>query len=174
MNGIVTWLKHEFFNIIPAVIFFIISFQLIALTGSLMKGEYGITLTTFINALVAALVVAKVVLVADMLPFVNQFPHKPLLYNVVWKTAIYMTAAFLVHYLEKLLPFIMEYKDLALANSHLLEQVVWPHFWAIQIWLLVLFFMFSAIREFVRVLGAEKVRSMFLGPIKPNSEQESK
>ena len=24
-----------------------------------------------------------------MLPFINRFPEKPLMYNVVWKTAIY-------------------------------------------------------------------------------------
>ena len=36
----------------------------------------------------AALLVAKVVLITDALPFVNRFPEKPLIYNVVWKTAL--------------------------------------------------------------------------------------
>jgi hypothetical protein len=33
-------------------------------------------------------VIAKVVLVADHVKFVNRFPDRPLIYNVVWKTAI--------------------------------------------------------------------------------------
>ncbi|MDX2312683.1 MAG: hypothetical protein QNL90_01305, partial [Gammaproteobacteria bacterium] len=47
--------------------------------------------------------------------------------------------------------------------------VIWPHFWAIQIWLLVLFFMFCALRELIRALGRERVRAMFIGPIKADA-----
>ena len=53
---------------------------------------------------------------------------------------------------------------LALANRHLLDKVVWPHFWFIQIWLLVLFFLYGTMREHVRVLGRERVRAIFFGP----------
>jgi hypothetical protein len=42
---------------------------------------------------------------------------------------------------------------------------VWPHFWAIQIFLLVLILMYCTMREFVRVIGADKVRHMFFGPL---------
>ena len=52
----------------------------------------------------AALLVAKIVLITDKFPFVNRFPDKPLIYNVVWKTAIYVAASLLVHYLEHLIP----------------------------------------------------------------------
>ena len=53
---------------------------------------------------------------------------------------------------------------LALANRHLLDKVVWPHFWFIQIWLLVLFFLYCTMRELMRVLGRERVRAIFFGP----------
>lgn len=166
MNVIVSRLKHEFLKVIPAAVFFFIAFQLLALTRALILEEYGIRVTTFVNATIAALIVAKVVLVVDLLPFVNRFPQKPLIYNVVWKTIIYILAALIVRYVEHLLPFIREYGNLALANRHLLDKVVWPHFWVIQIWLLVLFFMFCALRELIRALGPERVRSMFIGPIR--------
>jgi hypothetical protein len=48
-----------------------------------MGMEYGIRLSAVAGATIAALLVAKVVLVADMLPFINRFPEKPLTYNVV-------------------------------------------------------------------------------------------
>jgi hypothetical protein len=47
----------------------------------------------------------------------------------------------------------------------LLDEVVWPHFWAIQLWLLVLLFLYCALRELVRALGADEVRRMFFGPL---------
>ena len=164
MSNIIPRLKREILGAIPVVLFFFFVFQLLALTKSLILKQYGIEVSTFLNATVAALIVGKVVLVADLLPFVNRFPNKPLIYNVVWKTFIYMVAALIVLYVERLIPFIREYKNIAVANSHLLDEVVWPHFWLVQLWLLVCFFMYCTIREIGRILGREQLRSMFLGP----------
>jgi hypothetical protein len=166
MGNIVSRLKHEVLAVIPAAVFFFIAFQLLAFTQALILQEYGIRVSTFVAATIAALVVAKVVLVVDLLPFVNRFPDKPLIYNVVWKTIIYLLAALLVRYVEHLIPFVREYGDVTLAHRHLLDEVIWPHFWAVQIWLLVYLFMFCVLRELVRVLGRERVRSMFLGPVR--------
>jgi hypothetical protein len=163
MSTIFSWLKHEIVEAIPPAVFFFISFQLIAFTTALMLEEYGIRMSTFLAATIAALIVAKVVLVVDLVPWVNRFPEKPLIYNVVWKTAIYMIAALFVRYAEHLIHFLREYGNLALANRHLLDEVVWPRFWAVQIWLLILFFMYCSLRELIRALGRDRVRLMFLG-----------
>ncbi len=164
MNNIIPRLKRQILGAIPTVVFFFIVFQLLALTRSLMLKEYGIHVSTFLNATIGALIVGKVVLVADLLPIINRFPNKPLIYNTVWKTCIYMVAALLVRYVEHLIPLIREYKNFTVANNHLLDEVVWPHFWLIQLWLLVCFLMFCAVRELGRVLGREQIRSMFFGP----------
>jgi hypothetical protein len=42
-----------------------------------------------------------------------------------------------------------------------MTETVWPHFWLIQIWLAVLFFVYCAMRELVRAVGKEKVVEMF-------------
>jgi hypothetical protein len=168
VRNIIPRLKHEILGAIPTVVFFFIAFQLLAFTRALILKEYGIQVSTFVNATIAALIVAKVVLISDLLPIINRFPQKPLIYNIVWKTFIYLVAALLVRYVEHLIPFVREYSDLAVANRHLLDEVVWPHFWLVQIWLLVLFLMYCTIRELVRVLGRERVRSMFLGPGRPD------
>lgn len=164
MSSIVSRLQREVVEAIPPAVFFFIAFQVIAFTRALMLEQYGIRVSTFLAATIAALVVAKVVLIVDLLPFVNRFPEKPLIYNVAWKTLIYLVAALLVRYIEHLIPFVREYGGLAVANRQLLDEVVWPHFWAVQIWLLVLFFVYCALREIVRVLGRERVLSMFFGP----------
>jgi hypothetical protein len=53
--------------------------------------------------------------------------------------------------------------SLAEAHRTLIEHVVWPHFWAVQIWVLVLFLMYCSLRDLIRALGPERVRGMFLG-----------
>ena len=124
ISRIVSWLKHELGEVIPPTLFFFIAFQVIALTRALMLREYGIQVATFVAATIGALIVAKVVLLADLLPFVNRFPDKPLIYNVVWKTSIYVVAALFVRYVEHLFPFLRLYHDLALANRHLFDEIV--------------------------------------------------
>ena len=72
--------------------------------------------------------------------------------------------ATLLHYLERVIEFWREAGGLAAANQKLLEEMVWPHFWAIEILLFVLILMFCAAREVIRVIGVDKVRRMFFGP----------
>jgi hypothetical protein len=69
----------------------------------------------------------------------------------------------LIQYLEHLIHFLFRYGSLSSANRHLFEEVVWPRFWAIQIWLLVLLFVYCGFRELVRVVGRHAVIEMFFG-----------
>ncbi|MFG0319245.1 MAG: hypothetical protein ACF8XB_18385 [Planctomycetota bacterium JB042] len=167
MSRIAARLKHEFLAVLPPTLFFFVSFQVIAFTKALMLEQYGVRVTTFVTATIAALVVGKVVLLVDLIPFVNRFPHKPLAWNVVWKTALYMLAALLVRYVEHLIDFLRDGEGLAAANRRLIDEVVWPHFWAVQIWLLVLFLVYCAVREVGRALGRERVTAMFFGAPPP-------
>jgi hypothetical protein len=50
---------------------------------------------------------------------------------------------------------------MAEANRRLIDEVVWPHFWGMQLWLLVLLFIYCAVRELVRALGRERIIKMF-------------
>lgn len=164
MNGIFRRLKQEFLGVIPAAIYFFVAFQLLAFTRSLTLLEYDIELSAFVTATVGALIVAKVVMVVDLLPFVNRFPDKPLMYNVAWKTGIYMIATLLFRYLERLIRLLFEYGGFVEANRHMFREVVWPHFLIVHIWLFVLFLMYCVFRELVRVFGRDRMREVFLGP----------
>ena len=164
MKTVVTWIAREFREVLPPAIFFLIAFHLLSVTRSLMLREYGLHPTAAAGATVGALLVAKVVLIADNLPLINRFPDKPLIYNVVWKTTVYVLAALVVHYLEQLVPVWWRVGNLATANDRLMEEIVWPHFWVIQLWLVVLLFMYCAIRELIRAIGPHEVKRMFFGP----------
>jgi hypothetical protein len=42
---------------------------------------------------------------------------------------------------------------------------VWQHFWATQILLFVLILMYCTGRELIRVIGKDRVRRLFFGPL---------
>lgn len=156
-------IKHEYLEILPPTIFFFIAFSLILVTKQLILREYGISWTGFGSAIIGALLVGKVVLITDKLPFMNKFPDRQLIYNASWKCLIYVLAALFVQYLERIVPLVMKHESFIEANRHFTAETVWPHFWLIQIWLVVLFFVYCAMRELVRAIGKDKVVHMFFG-----------
>jgi hypothetical protein len=155
--------RHEFYEVLPPAIFFLITFHIVVLDRALMLREYGLRLSSVAAATVMALLVAKVVLIADKLPFINRFPEKPLIYNVVWKTAIYVVASLLLHYLEHVIPLWWHTGQFLQANEAMWREIVWPHFWAIQLWLTVLILVYCAARELIRIIGRERIVHIYFG-----------
>ena len=156
-------IKEELFAMIPPTIFFFFTLGLVAVVRMLMTKGTGLPISTPIQVTVGALVLGKSVLIADMLPIINRYPDRPLAYNVAWKTAIYVLAALVIHYLERLVDFWKEAGGFVAGNEKLLAEMVWPHFWAIQIILIVLIFDYCVLHEIARVIGVKKLREMFFG-----------
>jgi hypothetical protein len=54
---------------------------------------------------------------------------------------------------------------LAAANHKLLTEMNWAHFWAIQILLVTLIANYCVMAELSRVIGRDRFKRMFLGPM---------
>ena len=160
-------LKKEFFELLPPTIFFFVALHIVAFIRVLMLKGTGISPLSSMSIAVAALILGKAVLLADMLPLINRFPNKPLIYNVAWKTLIYLVMSALIHYLERLIDFWRQTGGFVAGNRKLLAEIVWPHFWAIQIILFVMIAMYCTMHELVRVIGKEKVLRIFSDPCPP-------
>ena len=160
-------LKEEFFKLLPPMIFFFVALHIVALIHVLMLKKTGIALSSSVSIAVASLILGKAVLIADMLPFINRFPDKPLIYNAAWKTVIYWLIAGVIHYLERLIDFWRQAGSFVAGNQKLLSEIIWPHFWAIQIILFILIAMYCTVHELVRVIGKEKAKRIFFGPMPP-------
>jgi hypothetical protein len=157
-------LKEEFLAMLPPTIFFFVALHIVTVVRVLIaKGSQFQPLST-VSIAVAALILGKAVLIADHLPAINRYPDKPLIYNVMWKTVIYLLISAVIHYLERLYDFSREAGGIVAGNEKLLADIVWPHFWAVQIILLVLILMYCTGRELIRVIGKDKVLRMFFGP----------
>jgi hypothetical protein len=164
MSTVTAKIKEEFLAILPPTIFFFVALHIVSLIRSLVLRGTGLAPMTTISVTVAALILGKAVLIADMLPIINRYPDKPLIYNVTWKTVIYLVVSGFIHYLERLIDFSRQAGGIVAGNEKLLAEIVWPHFWAIQIVLLVLISMYVTMHELARAMGGDKLRQMFFGP----------
>jgi len=160
-----TKLKEEFFKLLPPTIFFFVALHIVMFIRILMLEGTGLSPYSSASIAVTALILGKAVLLADMVPMINRFPNRPLIYNVAWKTLIYWLMATLIHYVERLIDFWRQAGSFVAGNRKLLSEIVWPHFWAIQIVLFVLIAMYCMMHELVRVVGKEKVMRIFFGPM---------
>ncbi|MGF6574172.1 hypothetical protein SAMN05443245_6607 [Paraburkholderia fungorum] len=158
-------IKHEVMKAIPPTLFFFFILHIVTLIRALMIKGTGISIGTSGSVLIASLILGKSVLVADMLPFINRFPDKPLIWNVAWKTLMYAMVALVVHYLERLYDAWKDAPTLLAANHVLVTEINWPRFWAIQILLVTLILMYCVIAELSRVMGRGTLKAIFFGPL---------
>ena len=165
MSNVSAKIKEEFLAILPPTVFFFIALHLVALIRALMIKAAGFTPLSTVSIAVAALILGKSVLIAELLPVINRYPNKPLIYNVAWKTSIYLLVSLFIHYLERLYDFSRQAGGLIAGNDKLLAEIVWPHFWAVQIVLSIMVLTYCMSRELMRVIGKERVVRMFFGPL---------
>ena len=164
MHKLLAKLKEEFFAILPPTIFFFVALHLVTFIRVLItRGSHFQPLSTTSIA-IASLILGKAVLIADMLPPINRYPHKPLAYNIVWKTMIYLLMASIIHYVERLIDFSRQAGGLVAGNGKLLSEIVWAHYLAVEIVLFILILVYCTARELVRVIGKEKMLRLFFGP----------
>lgn len=156
-------IRHEFEELIPPVLYFLVTFNLIAFSHGLVVEGYRYWTAGFVSATVRALLMGKAVLLADVTPFVDRFAKKPLIYNTLWKTGIYTIASLIIQYLEAVIGFYLKYRDLAEANRLVFHETNWTKFWAIHIWLVVLLLIYVAVRELSGALGDRQLRRIFFG-----------
>ena len=122
MNKTLMFLKKEFLEMLPPTIFFFVVFHVVLFTRALMAKQYAIPITSSAVAIIGALIVGKSILIVDLLPFVNWFRRKRLIYNIVWKTFLYLSLVVFFQFLEELIPLISKYGANITAGEHLLKK----------------------------------------------------
>jgi hypothetical protein len=89
MSKLSSKLKEEFLALLPPTIYFFVALHIVAFVRVLMLKGTGIAPSSSISDCRRRPHSWQGGLLADMLPLINRFPNKPLIYNVAWKTVIY-------------------------------------------------------------------------------------
>jgi hypothetical protein len=158
-----TFVIKEFKEIIPPAIFFAASFNLIVLTTQLILDDYGARFGGFAIATATALVVAKAVLVADALPLLRRFDGVPLIRPILFKTVVYFLAVFLVRLLEEIGEYLFGGGTIGGISNYVSQHFLWHRFAAIQIWIFVLFLIYTTASEMKEQFGKGELVRVLLG-----------
>jgi len=156
-------LWHEFRQVLPPTIFFFIGFNVILFTKRLILADYLIQFTGFFVATIAALVVGKVVLVADKLPLLRRFDYAPLAQPILFKSVIYTLFVLVARLLEAFVHFLVE--GGVVGGGRFVAQVLgsfsWNHFIATQMWIFVLFVVYVTASELNDLVGDGELFKVF-------------
>jgi hypothetical protein len=151
----------ELKEVVPPTVFFAVGFSLIVLTTNLILADYLLRFGSFMVAIVTALVVGKSVLVANAMPFLRRFDTAPMIRPVLFKTIVYWAVVFLVRFLEKLVEYLFAGGTLSGIPEYVATHFTWHRFTAIQIWIFVLFLIYTAVEELNARLGDGELMNIF-------------
>jgi hypothetical protein len=165
------FIVRELHHMLPPTVFFLISFNVIVLTVALIADGTAASLPGHATASLAALVCGKAVLIADALPFFNRYPEKPLIWNTAWKAALYLAVTLIIRLAERLISAATGDYGFASGLEHEIAVFEWPRFWAIQLWLAILFVGYAGSGELSRVIGRSRIVKMFFGPLAARSPE---
>ncbi len=156
-------IQEDIKQAIPAIIFFIISFNLINLTERLLERAEDLSYTSYFKATIGALLVSKCLILVNTFPFINAFPKKPLIYNITWKFMVYGLAVFLFRVTEGFFHFWFFYENAGVACQAVLERLASPVFWAVQTWLFMLFIVYIVFSDLNEAIGSAKIKKILFG-----------
>jgi hypothetical protein len=155
------FLIKELKEVLPPTVFFAVSFNIIVLTTQLILADYAARFVSFMVAITAALVVGKAVLVANELPFLRRFDRAPLIQPILFKTAVYFVVVFLVRILEKIVEYFLGGGAMAGLPEYVSENFSWHRFAAVQIWIFVLFLIYTTASELNTLFGDGELYKIF-------------
>jgi hypothetical protein len=157
-------IRREFLHIFPIFLFFFIFFLSINWIETLLFEQVGISPFRFIEVFLAAVMIAKVVLIVDHLPITQRFRSRPLIYGIVWKTSLYWILLCVIRIGIRYVPFLFhDDGDFKESLSHFLHAVHWNLLISIQIYYLMLLFIFVTFQEAAAKIGYQKLRHLFFG-----------
>ncbi len=147
--------EFEQFTIITLYLAFF--FCALATYSMLLLDRFHISYFAYGTALINALVIAKVILIGEAVRAGTRFEGKALFYSVMWKAFVFGLLVFAFHVLEELIKRLVDGKGLAGA----LHDIRIDELLARTVVVICTFIPLFAFRELGRVMGRDKLRSLF-------------
>ena len=154
------FLLKELKIVLPPTIYFFCAFNLIVFTTNLMVHHYWFALSNFLVATALALIVGKVILVANKFHFIDRYRGPPLIRPILFKTVFYSLVVTLVRIIELFLHIARDERGFTVAFGEAVDNFTWYRFIAIQIWLLTCFLIYVTATELNAALGRGRLTSL--------------
>jgi hypothetical protein len=159
-SRVLGFLLEELREVLPPTLFFAVGFALIELTTQLILDDYLVRFANFMVAIGAALLVGKAVLVANRLPFLRRFDTAPLIRPILFKSVVYTVVVMLVRLLERCISYGIEHGSFDGFTDYLILHFTWHRFVAVQLWVFVLFLIYTGLAELNARLGHGELLDM--------------
>lgn len=163
MSHLLKVIKEEMIKAIPAIIYFIISFNFIAFTESLMLVDHHYVHISYLSATLGGVILGKFLVIINSTRWVEAFADKPLIYAIYWKIFLYGSLSFVFRILDMFFETWVKLHHANQALEHVLVSIQSSVFWSIQIWIVVLFIIYVSVTEFVNALGKDKINRILYG-----------
>ena len=155
-SRVVAWVWKEFKEMLPAVCFFLVAFHMIALTKAVVLSTHGVTAIKASMATIAAMMVAKAILIVDKLPVANLFDGV-VWHNVIWRTMLFYVVTLVFHLLESTVSFYLQPGPNTFNLGEVMEWISWQYFAVVQMWLISLLGLFTLVREIIQLVGHDQL-----------------
>ena len=126
----------------------------------LVLAAYDITYTNYWVALIEALILAKVIMIGDVIRLGRGLEDKPLIYSTLYKTAVFVLFVGVFTVIEHVIRGLLKGTGLTGGFVELLGKGS-DELLANSLIVFVAFIPFFGVKELGRVLGEEKIRALF-------------
>jgi len=154
-------LLHEIKAVAFATVYFAIWLGILMFLKTMILTEYKVEFTGIWMALIGALILAKVVLVIDLIPLSGWTRKHPAVYFLFFRTLFNIVAVFILLLLEKAFETRREYGGFGSALSQVFQHRDVYHVWANVTVVSIAVFWFNVIFVLRRYLGEQKFRQLF-------------
>jgi len=161
---------REIREALPALVFFLFLFHMIALTKAVLLGDYSITALRATGSTIGALIVAKAILLVEALPIARLFSGRRVA-HVLWKTLLFAAVVLLFRFVEEIIPLTSKHGGVVAATKAMYGEISWPLFWVLALWILGGLFLYCLASELVRAVGPEKVKELLFSTRTTGSER---
>jgi hypothetical protein len=172
-SRVVAFVIKELREVLPPTLFFAVGFNLIEFTTQLVLDDYLVRFANFMVATATALVVGKAVLVANLLPFLRRFDTAPLIRPILFKTMVYTLVVLVVRLLERIVEYAIGGGTIDTLEEYISTHFTWHRFAAVQLWIFVLFLIYTSFWQIADRLGHGELTKMFF-TVRPKAPQPAR
>jgi len=152
---------HEIKTVAITTVYFAIWFGLLMFLKKMILTEYKVEFTNIAMALIGALILAKVVLVIDLIPLSSWTRGRSAVYFIFFRTLLNIIAVYILLLVEHAFTARYEYGGFGAALGHVFQHRDVYHIWANVTAVGISVFWFNVIFVLRQHLGEQKLRQLF-------------